>query len=434
MMKKLLYAIVILPLFGYGQIFQENWDGSGPGITAWTLINVDGLTPASGVSYVNAAWITRDRGGATPNFGGPDGNFAAMSTSWYSPAGTANDWLVSPTINLTAAPSAFLSWDAKAQDAEYPDGYSVKLAPNGGNTVADFTVNLYTTAGENPTWTTRSVNISAYIGQNVRIAFVNNSNDAYVLLVDNISVTTAEVEIPVTYCASTYLFVEAISNVNFAGINNPSDPADDVNEYQDFTTVTGTVQQGQTYPITLKGNTGGNYTDYFTVYIDWNQNGTLDDAGEAYQIGSILNSTGSDAVQATGNILVPATALLGNTRMRVVKYYDEYTGTPCTSSDDFSFGQTEDYTLTVTASPLSIGTFDADAFSYYPNPVKNYLNLKYKDAIENVAVYNMIGQEVLRQNPGTSTAQIDVTSLPIGTYIVKATIGSSVNTIKIVKQ
>ncbi|HMU07353.1 MAG TPA: choice-of-anchor J domain-containing protein [Kaistella sp.] len=86
-----------------------------------------------------------------------------MSSSWYDPAGTSNDWLISPQITLPAA-AAFLQWDAKAQDPQYKDGYKVMLAPNGGNTVADFTVQLFSIAAENSTWTTRTTSLAAYAG------------------------------------------------------------------------------------------------------------------------------------------------------------------------------------------------------------------------------------------------------------------------------
>lgn len=37
MRKFLLHAtLVALPVLGYGQIFQENFDGNGQGIAAWT--------------------------------------------------------------------------------------------------------------------------------------------------------------------------------------------------------------------------------------------------------------------------------------------------------------------------------------------------------------------------------------------------------------
>lgn len=173
----------------FGQIFQENWDGNGPGIMAWTIIDGDGNTPAEPVNYVTDGWVVVDRGGEPPNFGGPDGDHAALSTSWYDPAGASNDWLISPQITIPAGETANLVWDAKAQDPLYPDGYELKLAPNGGNTIQDFTVTLFSVESENPEWITRSVPMSAYAGQTIRLAWVNNSTDMFVLLIDNIGFT-----------------------------------------------------------------------------------------------------------------------------------------------------------------------------------------------------------------------------------------------------
>jgi hypothetical protein len=47
-MKRLLLMLTLLAgTFGNAQttIFQENWDGQGPGIGSWILYNLDGLTP-----------------------------------------------------------------------------------------------------------------------------------------------------------------------------------------------------------------------------------------------------------------------------------------------------------------------------------------------------------------------------------------------------
>lgn len=184
---------------GRATIFQENFDGSGPGFAAWTTIDVDGRPRATAVNFITTGWNRIDRLGANGNYGGPAGDYAAMSTSWYTPAGTSNDWLITPSISIPAGTSTF-QWDAKAQDADYPDGYKLMLAPNGGNTVADFTVELYSTTGENSEWITRTVNTSAYAGTNVRLAFVNNSTDMFMLLVDNILVDA--VAAPVTGCLS----------------------------------------------------------------------------------------------------------------------------------------------------------------------------------------------------------------------------------------
>ena len=83
---------------------------------------------------------------------------------------------------------------------------------------------------------------------------------------------------------------------------------------------------------------------------------------------------------------------------------------------------------------LSSPSFDNDSFFAHPNPVKDVLNLSYTSEISTVRVMNMLGQEVISRNLNTTNAQIDMSQLSAGTYIVNATIGDTVKTIKVVKQ
>lgn len=154
------------------------------------------------------------------------------------------------------------------------------------------------------------------------------------------------------YCKPDYAGaanVVPITNVTFAGINNTtSNTAFVAPEYDQFCASIGTVTRGDLYnDITIKGNTVGNNTFFAKVYVDWNQDGTFDTTTEAYNIGSLTNSTGVDALFIAGNISVPATALLGNTRMRVMYRFGGYPNDPCQTGT--GNGQTEDYTLNVVA-------------------------------------------------------------------------------------
>jgi|GEM_PF-1560042 len=145
--------------------------------------------------------------------------------------------------------------------------------------------------------------------------------------------------------------VEAITYVEFAGIENTSSPNSFV-AVENFTGVTpGEVTAGETYDITLKGNTVGEWINYFTVYFDWNHNGDFSDDGESFNIGAIENSNGTDDEEATGSIAIPETALPGLTPMRVFKLFDEFPSDPCSSDD--SFGQVEDYLVNVTVPELT---------------------------------------------------------------------------------
>ncbi|WP_422104982.1 T9SS type A sorting domain-containing protein [Winogradskyella sp.] len=77
---------------------------------------------------------------------------------------------------------------------------------------------------------------------------------------------------------------------------------------------------------------------------------------------------------------------------------------------------------------------DSAAFTYYPNPVENTLTLKAQNDIDNVTMYNMLGQEVLRATPNTVDSIIDTSGLQTGTYFVKVTIANSTRTIRVIKQ
>lgn len=83
---------------------------------------------------------------------------------------------------------------------------------------------------------------------------------------------------------------------------------------------------------------------------------------------------------------------------------------------------------------LSSNTFDNNNFTAYPNPVKDILNLTYTSEITSVRVINMLGQEVIARSLNATNAQVDMSQLSAGTYIVNVTIGDTVKTIKVVKQ
>lgn len=159
-------------------ILSENFNNGIP--SSFTLIDNDGLTPNSAVAYINNAWVAR-----AVMQGSSDS--VAMSTSWYNPVGTADDWLITPQLSLGAAST--ISWRALAVDGDFPDGYQV-LVSTTGTAVADFQDTVLTINEENSTWTSRTLNLDAlgFSNTNVYIAFRNNSQDKFLLAIDDIVV------------------------------------------------------------------------------------------------------------------------------------------------------------------------------------------------------------------------------------------------------
>lgn len=163
-------------------LLSENFDAGTSLPANWARYNVDGLTPAAGVSYMGTnAWVVR------ANSATGSGNHM-VSTSWYNPAGTSNDWLVSPSIAIPNTPGFICEFDVMAPDAQFPDGYKVYVSTT-GNQVADFSSPAVLTVAAAPTtYTLQSFPLDAYQGQNIYIAIQNNSNDKFLLFVDNFKV------------------------------------------------------------------------------------------------------------------------------------------------------------------------------------------------------------------------------------------------------
>ena len=83
---------------------------------------------------------------------------------------------------------------------------------------------------------------------------------------------------------------------------------------------------------------------------------------------------------------------------------------------------------------LATDSFDNSNFTFYPNPVKDVLNLSYSENITKVQVINLLGQEVRTNSMDATQAQVDMSNLPSGTYLVKVTANNKVKTIKVIKQ
>lgn len=126
-----------------------------------------------------------------------------VSTSWLDTiTATAVDrWVITPTISNIASNSV-LSWNAMCPDVNNRDGYEVYVTVNttGTLTVNDFNssnrvFSLYDIdnggTGEETTWTKRGVNLGAFAGLSIRVAFRTVSKDKFQLWLDDIKVENA---------------------------------------------------------------------------------------------------------------------------------------------------------------------------------------------------------------------------------------------------
>src|SRR5690606_29299197 len=71
---------------------------------------------------------------------------------------------------------------------------------------------------------------------------------------------------------------------------------------------------------------------------------------------------------------------------------------------------------------MTMGVEDLAAyldFSYYPNPVTNLLNIISKNEILDATVFNMEGRKLSTKQIKNLSTQIDLSSYPVGTYIIE---------------
>ncbi|MFA7686545.1 MAG: choice-of-anchor J domain-containing protein, partial [Moheibacter sp.] len=365
MNKHLFYLILsCLPILGFGQILQEGFDDiTTLGGAGWTMTNQSSPIGTTEWFQGNATVFTGHQGGATSYIGANFNNTAGT--------GTISNWLITPTLNLKdgdvlsfyTRTSTASTWNDRL---EVRSSVGTMTLPVGVAAVGSFT-NLHLTVNPDlnlsypEVWTQYEVTVSGVGSTPVAMNFAfrytvpnggpSGSNSNFIGI-DTLLVEEGGGGGPVEYCEVTYTSnIEPITHVIFAGIDNESNPVlNGSPAMEDFTSISGDVTVGESYEIALEGNTDGNFRNTFTVFIDWNQNGVLNDAGEMYEAGTIMNSTGTDGQQALTDIAVPADAMEGSTRMRIIKDWTSST-TPVWPSDPcgtYDFGQTEDYTLNVT--------------------------------------------------------------------------------------
>lgn len=74
-------------------------------------------------------------------------------------------------------------------------------------------------------------------------------------------------------------------------------------------------------------------------------------------------------------------------------------------------------------------------FSYYPNPVKDVLEIKSKSNIKSVKIFNLSGQKLKSQNFKESNVLIKTDNLSSGTYLFRAELeNGTIETFKVIKK
>ena len=170
--------------------FEDSFEN---GLVNWTLVDADN-DGNNWMGTYNTGWS-----GVLP---AQDGSEAAFSQSFINYVGplTPDNWMISTEFTVPAE-DAVLSWYHSASDVEWnEENYSVYVGH--GNDPSGYTEVVYngyptnTVQGE---YQNVTVDLSAYAGQDIQIAFRHhNVSDMYILLLDNVVVSGAGDVPPVT--------------------------------------------------------------------------------------------------------------------------------------------------------------------------------------------------------------------------------------------
>ncbi len=173
------------------------------GFDGWTTIDNDG----DGLTWVNSANSVSASGYDYTGLA-HTGDYFVYSQSYidYDGAYDADNYLVSPQKYAIVNGSTLTFWADNANDS-YPDHLAIAIATANNPTAADFT-DIWSHTGaksegrmatrhiENRynNWRQHSVDLSAYAGQNVWIAFHHEDYDEYEIWIDDVTLTTGREE------------------------------------------------------------------------------------------------------------------------------------------------------------------------------------------------------------------------------------------------
>lgn len=243
-----------------------------------------------------------------------------------------------------------------------------------------------------------------------------------------------------SYCVSkgSSQAYEYINLVQLGSINRSSG-AD--GGYYNGTALSTSVAAGSSQTISYRtGFPGAGYAEYFRIYADWNQDGDFLDAGEA-----LVSSTNTAVVTTTrsATFTVPTTAKNGSVRLRIVMS----NVSSVTSCGTYNYGETEDYTLSVSggaldapaavaAAPATLGAAtEPAALALYPNPATDRVHLSLSSGADlvAVAVYDVRGARVSGARYD-GHGELNVRGLASGLYIVRASDGTKSYQLRFAKQ
>lgn len=231
------YVIFNAPFYntgndGYAFDFEQDYvEGR---LVDWTTIDADGDTYNWTLSPIGEGYGRN----------GSDGVMMSYSYSNYSGALNPNNYLVSPKIAITAN-NHYVTFYAAALDESYPaDHFGLAVSTTTATASAFTMLQEWTMTAKQGNWYEYTVDLNAYVGQEVYIAIRHfNSQDNFCLCVDDVFVGPQSHD-PLVNC-SIALDGATVAN-NVTGTQYILDTEGFANNSAHNTTITATYQSGAT--------------------------------------------------------------------------------------------------------------------------------------------------------------------------------------------
>jgi hypothetical protein len=397
--------------YALGSLTSGSWSTSVEGLTSNSPLNI--TVPTSALTGTTRMRI-RTRRGSAPSACGNTNNSEAEDytidvTASTNCSGTPNPGNTTVS-DATPCPGNSVTLDFQNHSTDLGLSYQWQSSTTGaGGPFANNGLGTATTQVTTPsvaTW--------------YRVNMTCSGNTGYstpVLVTPGLSAAC--------YCSSNFTNVnyEFITNVTFGSINNSS--AGNTGGPVDYTAQSNTVTQGTSSILSVTIDPDN--LDYVYAFIDWNQNGILNDAGEVYTLATSTSSAGPHTL----SISVPITAAAGSTLMRVMVDYNNANPTPCRSA---TYGEAEDYTLNVQVQvPCSGAPYlgNTTASLTAPCPGSNFtLDVEYP-VITSGVTYQWQSSTAGPGGPfadnglGTASTQVTNTAVPTWYQVVATCSGNS---------
>lgn len=360
---------------GTAPSYQWKVNGANAGTNSSTF-NSSTLASGSVVSCV-----------MTSNLSGVTGNPAASNN-------------ITVTVNTSITPSVSIAITSGANPSTTGANVTFTATPTNGGTTPSYQwkLNGANTGTNSATYSTTTL----VTGAVVSCVMTSSSSCASPTTGTSNSITMT-VNTVISYCAAstTTITYERITNVTCGSINNSSTNS----SYTNYTSLSTNVSVGVPRSITV--TIGNAYSsDRVLIWVDWNNNGILTDAGEA------VYASAAGVGPFSTSFTPPAGTTIGSKRMRI-RLTDSAAGanlTPCGAS---TYGEVEDYTLNVVAAMPTV-----------TETIKDIVDAEKSNEV-------MVGTISLSVYPNPSMGNFTVTSTSEGAFYLMSENGQLIEVIKL---